>query len=393
MFLISGLERGGTELRLLELARRLPADIEVHLCSTTSRVPLREAFEAVGAHVSVIPIERPWLEWARVRAVARGARTARIAILNTFDLKGALIAAALRGIIHPPPLVIHHLVDLQHGLSRPKRRVLWWLLQRVDAVVCDARSIYDEVIGDRAVRPPVLVIPNGVDAMAFAPDRTARATMRRTLGIGDQELLLGVVANFRPEKNHRLLLEAFRALHREFPQLRLVCVGGGPLLEKARAHALALALDYIVTFTGYVDEVRGYLSAMDVFVLPSLRDAFSNAVLQAMAMEVPCVCARTGEYESLMAGDRHGILFDPTDVTSCIAAIRRVVVDRALRQRLASEGRALVEHTYSRDVMVEAYARLFRTIQAGVARDPHDRQTSPPASQDDTRKTVAPRPR
>jgi glycosyltransferase involved in cell wall biosynthesis len=368
-FLVAGLERGGTELRLLELAQRLPDDLAVHLCATTGRVPLRDAFERAGASVTVVPIAKPWREWAGVRAVAREVQAAGVQVLNTFDLKDAIIAFAARRLVEPRPRHVHHLVDLQFGATPPQRAMLWRLLQRVDHVVCDAQSVREEVVGTRRLRPPVSVIPNGVDTAHFAPDHERRRRVRAALALRDGDILLGAVANFRPEKNHALLLRAVERLRRDVPGLRLVCVGGGPLLDDMRTLARTLGVVDAVTFTGHVEDVRDYLAAMDLFVLPSTRDAFSNAVLQAMAMGVPCICSRTGEHGALFAGERHGLLFDPTSVEDCVDAVRRAAIDRDMRRQLSVDGRQLVRERFSSAAMVTAYAELLRQVARPFSRE------------------------
>jgi glycosyltransferase involved in cell wall biosynthesis len=381
LFLSSGLDRGGTELKLLELARRLPADLSVRVCSTSERVALRGDLERAGAVVTVVPVARPWLEPSRVLGIARAARRDAVRVVNSFDLKGLIIALTVRMIAGSRVRLIHHLVNLQFGLSRLHRAALWSLLQRVDVVVCDAASIAEELVGDRPMHPEVVVIPNGVDASAFAPpDPARRAHARRALGIGDDELLLGTIANFRPTKNYPLLLDAFALLFGEHPSLRLVCVGQGPQLEEVRARAGALGIERAVTFTGVVDDVRPLLAAMDVFVLASRRDAFSNAVLQALATGVPCICSRTGDHRRLMR-EIGALLFDSTSVDDCADALRRMVEDEGLRHRVAVEGRALVEAHYSTEVMVGRYAALFRA-QASATRSGGRRaaRSTPPAS-------------
>ena len=373
LFVLSGLEQGGTEIRLLAMARRMPRDIAVHMCVTMASVPLRPEFERSGAVVTVIPIARPWFAWRELSLIARNVRRDRIDVINTFDLKGILVALAVRFINGRQFRWAHHLVDLEQGGTRRRRALVRSLMRRADVLICDARSIRDIAIGTRPVRSPVEIIPNGVDTAFFAPDLALRQASRGTIGFDADHVVIGIVAKFRPEKNHQLLIHAFSTLHAENPALRLVCVGGGPLLDEMRTLVATLGIEGAVVFTGPVDDVRPFLAAMDVFVLSSLFDALSNAVLQAMAMGVPCVCSRTGDHIEIMDGDRAGLLFDPTDRADCVHAIRRVLTDDALRARLSTAGRALVESNHSIEVMVTRYVSLFRALSSRpAAADPGD---------------------
>ena len=366
-FVVSGLARAGTELRLLEIARRAPTDIAAHVCVTSEPLTLRPAFEDAGAAVSVVPVARPWTEWSAVRQVAREVAAARPHVINAFDLKGLILASVARRLVAPRARLVYHVVNLHSELRPSQAFVLWRLMRRADVVICESQNTRDEVIGERPLDGRVVVIPNGVDAEHFASDPGRRADARAALGYADDDFVLGTVANFRPEKNYELLVAGFRRLRERHPRMRLLCVGGGELFDRVRALVDGHGLADRVTLTGSVADVRPYLAAMDAFALCSHKDAFPNAVLQAMSTGLPTLCSRTGEFQTVMADGQAGLLFDAHDVDGFVATVDRVVADPGLRERLARTARRTIEERYTVTTMVERYADCFRALASAAA--------------------------
>lgn len=360
LFVISGLARAGTELRMLELARRLPADVATHFCIIGRPLTLLPELERAAASVRVIPVSRIWVEWATMRRILRYIADVRPGVVNAFDLKGLIIASLARLLARPRPRLVFHIVGLQFGVSRAQLSALWQLLRRADAVICESPHTREEVIGPRPVRGPVVVIPNGVDTDHFAPDAQRRADARASLGYDDAHCVLGTVANYQPTKNYALLITGFAQLSRRLPQVRLLCVGDGPQFQEMRGLVERLGVGPLVTMTGSVADVRPYLAAMDVFALCSFKEAFSNAVLQAMASGLPTLCSRTGEFQSVMADGRAGLLFDPEDEHDFVTTVARVVEDPTLRERLARGARRAIEERFTLATMVDGYAQFFR---------------------------------
>jgi hypothetical protein len=138
----------------------------------------------------------------------------------------------------------------------------------------------------------IRVIRNGVDPTQF--DGTDRGP-RATLGFGERDLVVGILAALRPEKDHETFLQAARFIAAEVPEARFLIVGDGPQRSGLEALASHLGVADRVVFAGVRQDVPAILAAMDVFVLSSFTvECFPMALLEAMASSRPAVCTSVG---------------------------------------------------------------------------------------------------
>lgn len=156
-----------------------------------------------------------------------------------------------------------------------------------DLVACgEAAGI--RLYGRKAYRQRGKLIRNGIDTDAFRFDPAARQRIRSQLGFGNA-YLLGHAGHLAPVKNQRFLIDLMPALLKRQPNARLCLLGEGsdrPMLEK---RIRELGLEQHVTLTGNVRNVADYLSAMDVFVFPSLYEGTPLSILEVQANGLPCV--------------------------------------------------------------------------------------------------------
>jgi len=368
LFLACGLAPAGLESRLLEFARRFPATTEVHVCVIGDDLTLLEQFRKTRASVVIIPIRRPYTEWGQVRKVLAYIRQHDITVVNSFDLKTLLVALAAKLRFWRRTRLVHHLVSLLDGLRDYHKRFLWSALRYTDLVICNGYAVKEYLIGSRTLRPPVVVVPNGVDCEYFRPSPEARLAERARQGFTLDHFVLGTVANVRSVKNYPLLLHTMRRLAGIYPHIRLVCVGGGPQLAEMQGLAQQLGLRDRVVFTGQVTDVRPWVATFDAFALCSFQEGCPNALMQAMAMGVASMSSNVGEVPHLTDGGKCGLLFEPTNGETFFAAISRLVDDEAYRAQLAAAGRERMEKHYSNAKMIDSYVTLFDTASAELQR-------------------------
>ena len=362
MFNIYDLERGGPEMRLLDFAMNFPQELEVHICVTSNHVSLLSDFQKSKAIISVIPIIRPYLELKSVNKILRYILENKIGVINSFDLKGLFISALAKICRGKRIKVVHHFIDLLHNYKWRTRISLEGLIRVADFLMCNSDAVRNEVVGTRFGDARVKVIHNGVDQDHFAQNPETKRADRASAGLNAKHFVLGTVANFRPEKNYPFLIDQFRELSAAYPHLRLVCVGGGPLLDDVKGIVQKYSLDEKVIFTGYVNDVRKYLGMMDAFTLCSLKEGFPNAVLQAMSMGLPVVCSAVGECREIITDGETGLLFNPRDGKRFRQAMHRIIEDKDLRELLSVMARNLVETQFSLKQMIEKYAGFYMNI-------------------------------
>lgn len=169
------------------------------------------------------------------------------------------------------------------------------------------------------------------------------------------------VANFRPQKNHDLLLRAFARARRRVPDARLLLVGGGPGEGDVRRRAQGLGLGEAVDFTGYVEDVWPCLACSHVFALSSSYEPLGVAVLEGMAAGLPVVATAVGGIPELVQSGTNGILVESGDAVAFGDALADVLCSAALTRSMGEAGRlTAAEHTAAR--MVDRYFDLYSEL-------------------------------
>jgi glycosyltransferase involved in cell wall biosynthesis len=263
-------------------------------------------------------------------------------------------------------------VHSEHGLdsdtvaTEPRRRV-WFrrlayqMADRVLSVSSRLRDLHAARTGFPAHR--IAVIHNGVDNRRFYPDGATRARVRQELGISDDEYCIGCVANLNAVKDHPTLLRAVDEMSAEFTNWRLLLIGAGAeraaLEEFVRTHPNCSSR---VSFLGVSDRVSELLNAMDVWVLPSLTEGISNALLEAMATGLPVVVSDVGgNPEVVIAGDS-GLLFGVGDHRKLVAQLLLLQRQRNLRLQLGRRSLQRVADEFSIDSMIRAYECIYERL-------------------------------
>jgi glycosyltransferase involved in cell wall biosynthesis len=242
------------------------------------------------------------------------------------------------------------------------RLKLRFLRSHVRFLVCPSREIREELLRAGFADERIAVIPNGVDTAFFSPAALPEKNeLRRELGIGEQETVVIYTGRLHPGKGVESLLAAWTVLAERFTDrpLRLLIVGSGRL-EPALRDAFGTAPS--VRFCGWQEEVRNYLRASDIFVLPSLGEGMSNALVEAMSCGLACVASRIGGNSELITDGRNGLLFEPGSRERLAAQLAGLLEDSRRRRELGECARQLAVERLSFDTIVKEYAALYERM-------------------------------
>lgn len=137
------------------------------------------------------------------------------------------------------------------------------------------------------------VLNNGIQTKDYAFSEEKRNTVRKELGIQDDEILLGHVGNFIEQKNHSFLIDIFSEVHSENPKFKLLLISDGMLMPIIKDKVHSLGLDDAVIFLGKTLKVSEYLQGMDLFLLPSLHEGLPVVLVEAQAAGLICAVSNT----------------------------------------------------------------------------------------------------
>jgi glycosyltransferase involved in cell wall biosynthesis len=342
LLLIKGLKRGGAEQLLLHAAPH--RDRSRFTYEVAYLLPDHDALvadlEAAGLPVHCLDGARGAGWVGRLVALARAREIDVVHVHSPYAAVGARLGLAGAGRRRPALVYTEHsLWGLYHPATYWGNAITYPLNRHVFAVSEQVRGSirYPRPLGALAM-PPVETLYHGLDlgavAAAAAPDG-----VRAELGVPDGVPLVGTVANFRPEKGHRHLLQAAVTVRRALPETRFVLVGTGPLESRMRVVAEELGLGDSVVFTGYRPDAPRLMAAFDLFVLASTFEGFSIALAEAMALGRPSVVTRVGGLPEAVGDGQEGLIVSPADPRALADAMLDLLADPAARRRLGAAAR------------------------------------------------------
>jgi glycosyltransferase involved in cell wall biosynthesis len=211
----------------------------------------------------------------------------------------------------------------------------------------------------------LVAIPNAIDiGRARIPDGFDRAVKRQQLGLDGTAPLICTVARLHPDKGHRFLFQAAERLTNQFPTAVFAIVGRGDGEQALRVQAAAATAAQRIHFLGERSDVPEILAASDLFVLPSLNEGLSIAMLEAMAVGVPVVATDVGGASDILTPGQTGWLVPSGDPTVLADAIDDALSHPERARAYAERARTLVETEFSIETHSQRLEALYRQVLA-----------------------------
>ncbi|MEO7860547.1 MAG: glycosyltransferase [Nitrospirales bacterium] len=378
VFVVRTSELGGAEKHLLALIARLDRNLACTiLCYGPDLYSARLSGRAhtrmlVRKRIESASVVSMLMTFIRLRASAivfiKGC-------MDEFGL-GSYVAARLSGAERV--LAIEHLVAdplpsgapgrgivnfLRQSLGWRARRVWATKLQSVisSGTICVSEAVREILVSDYGYLPDSTVtVLNGVDLKHFQPaGEVERARIREVLGFGLEEVIIVCVARLSPRKRIDLLLDSLALLPKTNLKWNCLILGSGPLNEELRARSAGLDLAAAVQFVGFIEDIKPYLMAGDLYVSPSDKEGFPLTLLEAMACGLPCVATKIGGHDEIVVHDHTGLLVPPRSVEELARALELLLRDSHERRRKGLAGRQRVEELFDIDPSMD---RIQKTI-------------------------------
>jgi glycosyltransferase involved in cell wall biosynthesis len=260
----------------------------------------------------------------------------RLGILMGFALPGA--GTPVVSVEHGGTAIAN--IEVPRSIAWALPTLFRWSRHRVARVIAvseENRRTLTELY--RLPPEKVTVVHNGIDLRPFAGP-LAPPSLRRELGLGSEQPLILFLGRLRPNKGYPYLLEAAPTILARFPTTHFVLAGSPEDRVAAEAQIARLGIQGHVSILGFRSDVVNLLYSADLFVLPSLAEGFSLAILEAMAAGVPVVATRVGGAAEIIEEGRNGFLVPPADSETLSRAIQRALdLDSASREVLRQAAR------------------------------------------------------
>lgn len=366
LFVLNNLAVGGSETKVVRLANAFSArDMRVGIAYLNEPATL---LKDIAAEVATFFLSRQGRfslkAHAELRQLIEEQRPRNVVSVNLYPAL-YVVAASRWAQYRPRTIGLMNTTEMRRG-ARWKRGFYTRVLQYLDWTVYGCELQRDAWLSaDSPMRPRSSVIYNGVDLGRFSAARVAGIGLRPNYGISENAFVVGSVGRLVAEKNQLPLIESVAKLRASGADVHLMLVGDGPMRSALEKRADELRISGAVTFTGALPDVRVALKAFDVFVLPSLSETFSNAALEAMAMQVPVILTRTGGAAEMIEHGKEGYIVDVAELPRRLPGLlSQLRLDSMLRTRMAAAAGLRAQQSFSWEEMVVAYQNMFGAREA-----------------------------
>jgi glycosyltransferase involved in cell wall biosynthesis len=367
LFVIDNLEFGGGERGFLQLVQALAGEGESVSVVAQSGGPFEAGVRAAGATFEPMRMTSR----AGVGTILRLRRlvcTERFAVVHSQGARADFLTRlALLGL--PAPRLVSTIQMPVDGFDvSPLRRALYRVFDglgrgRVDRFIVVSRALQHLLTADRGLPSRrVVLVANGVetDQLTPAARRQMAGPARRALGVDEITPLVGAAGRLVAQKGFGDLVTAMHHVVARVPEARLAIAGDGPLREALAARARASGLSLLLP--GFQEDVSRFLAALDVLVIPSVREGFPMITLEGMALGLPIVATAIAGVVEQIEPDIDGLLVAPGDPGALGAAIARVLEDRALGERLGQAARRRAVGRFDVSRMLDATRRVYADL-------------------------------
>jgi len=290
---------------------------------------------------------------ASIIKLRRENRRCKFDIIHAHTRTTQVLAASLSKSLGIPYVVTCH------GFFR--RRIL----RRVfpcwgNKVIAISQQVKEHLAGDFKVEEnKIIVIHNGIDVNRFIVHSSwSKEKRKRELGLTDNPVI-GIVARLSDVKGHAHLIKAMRDVLNKFPHAQLLIVGEGKTKDELVKLTNSLGIAKSVFFKPEVFDTREVLSAMDVFVMPSLKEGLGLGLMEAMASGLPVVGSDVGGIKSLINNNNTGLLAHPADSIDLADKISVLLNDETRRSALGAAAQTFILENFSADKMVLETEKVY----------------------------------
>jgi L-malate glycosyltransferase len=367
--MVRRLHHGGSERQMTEVALSLDRGrFAPHVGALIVQGSRADELCAAGVPVVEVPVSsfKSPRSLAAAWELTRYIRANNIRLVHAFDMP--LTAWAIPIARHFTKAVALASQRCHLDLASPwLRRAVLFAERGADGVVVNCEFLRRHLMEDAGIPAErIHLCYNGIDLTLFH-----RAESVRPEKLPPESLVIGVVCVLRPEKGLPTLLEAFAAVRNLAPNLRLAIIGSGPMLAQLQSLARDLGVLDACVFQPETGQVEDWLRNIDIFVLPSLSEALSNSLMEAMACGCCPVASRVGGNPELIDDGVRGLLFPPGDAAGLAAALRELILGPDLRRRMADAAHDFVHANFSRETATRRVEQIYSgLLENGTRSDP-----------------------
>lgn len=357
MLFAAGGDIGGGKTHILSLARELSASNNLRLVSFRRGVLADEGRE-MGLDVQVMDNGMHLLK--DIKMALQAVDTFRPDVIHCHGAKANMLGVLIKKLRSIPVMTTVHSDPKLDYLGTPLKQFTFGsinaiALRNMDYYMAVASKMEQNLI-ERGFDPwRIFTIYNGLD---FSKAKTKPKPHKAD----SEDLVVGIAARLTPIKDIGTVIRAFSIAYEKNPRLKLMIAGTGEDETELRTLAKELSIEDRVVFVGWISDIQGFFSQVDINVLASLSETFPYSLLEGAYEHCPAIASRVGGIPALIKHGENGFLFEAGDVETFSHYIYRLSVDESLRRTLAENLFQKAKSDFSLVRMREDQEQVYHTI-------------------------------
>jgi len=358
LYIITGLEIGGAEILLLNIVKNLNKDLfNCSILYLKGKADIGGEFSELNIDVynnSRYSFFNPYKYWKIFNLI----KQKKIDIVHSHLIHSNLIARIIGKASN-----VKVIINSEHNTSNWKFKYIPFIilfritLRYVNLVHCISNSVRDHILSIITIDNSKLkVIYNGICLDRFKNNKFQKTS---TINYSNSHPIIGCVSRLDKRKGIEYLIKAIGLLKVQYKDIKLILVGDGPQRSFLNRLVKELSLVDQVVFVGKTFEVEKYLSIFDFFVLPSLQEGLSIAIIEAMASGVPVIASNVGGIPEVITHKQDGILIKAKNENDIFEAVIQLNNDKKLKSKLISNAYDKISAKFDIRKIVKEFESMY----------------------------------
>jgi len=292
-------------LNHLELAARVPSEVQHHLCALKMSDDIKTELETLNVSFIINSLRT----FGELHSFMQYIKTNKIDILHTYSLLRSPFRSRIMPKIVGIPIILEH----EHGMVwNMKTTLLGRLTNHLPTLnICNsnaAKIMLKQKCGIQAT-----VVLNGVKSQDKVEHEENVLKLRAEIGVSPQDKIVGFIGRLNTPKGVHAYIRMVPIVREQFPNAKILIVGDGPMRQELEDYAESLGVREDVTFLGFRKDARSIMRLLDVLVVPSIREPFGNVVIEAAFAKKPVVASCVDGLSETIIDGKTGFLVDCTE--------------------------------------------------------------------------------
>jgi glycosyltransferase involved in cell wall biosynthesis len=361
LFVTWGLYIGGAELVVANLCKNLNKDLfNISVCYLKLDGPIGRELSEKDFKVFTLPksklLHTDYISFLKLASIVK---QKKIDIIHSQDT-ASLVDSSLCRLIVPGLKLVHtfHFGNYPHlpGNNLLLEKFCWRVPDKLIAVGNEQRDAIKNTL--RIPDQRIITVWNGIEKKEAAIDNNIVKRFSN-----NKRVVIGALSTLIEQKGLTYLLDVAALLKKSHSNFIFIIAGGGPLLDALESKCRSLGLQDIVFFLGWVEDAASrILPFFDIFFQPSLWEAMSMVLLEAMAAGKPVVATDVGENRYIIDEGENGFLIAPKDIHGMAMALEKLILQPDLREKFGQAGKNKIDKYFNASTMAAAYEKVYQKV-------------------------------